>query len=584
MQDSGYKNAAYAIAELIDNSVQAGAGIVELICIQSEEFVAQRTMKRLSRLAVIDNGSGMDPNELRRALQFGNGGHLNDREGIGRFGMGLPNSSISQGERVEVWTWQDGVANAIYSYLDLTEIISGELREVPEPVKRGLPNEWMKTCSSIGQSGTAVVWAKPNRCTWKTAKSVVRNTEEIVGRLYRKFLNKNLVKIRMTAFEESDFSEPILDILARPNDPLYLMERTSCPDPFSKVAMFEPWGEHNQQEITIDFGGAQHIVTLTYSLAKKEARQGDSPGSKPHGKHAARNLGVSIVRADRELELDSKWMPAYDPVARWMGVEVDFPPALDEVFGVTNNKQSATHLADLAGIEQKQLAELHGFSSYQELKQAWKEESDAREPLLVVKDAIETTVSALFKLLRAQSAGTRGRRRHEHPNSPESKATQATKERQKSGHKGKSDEDEALAPNERQEQVTKGLIESGVDETLATDLAASTVNSGLKYVFGHADTASGSFFNVKPKGGAILITLNTAHPAYEHLVALLESDVDTSDIEALRRQHSQAFDGLKLLLIAWARFEDEATDGEQRNALQDIREDWGRVARRFLQD
>ena len=89
MQDSGYKNAAYALAELIDNSIQAGAEVVELMCLESEVFIAQRHMKRLTRLAVIDNGCGMNTDELRRALQFGNGGHLNDREGIGRFGDDL---------------------------------------------------------------------------------------------------------------------------------------------------------------------------------------------------------------------------------------------------------------------------------------------------------------------------------------------------------------------------------------------------------------------------------------------------------------------------------------------------------------
>ena len=32
MRDNGYKNAAYAIAELMDNSIQAGATQVELLC------------------------------------------------------------------------------------------------------------------------------------------------------------------------------------------------------------------------------------------------------------------------------------------------------------------------------------------------------------------------------------------------------------------------------------------------------------------------------------------------------------------------------------------------------------------------
>jgi len=38
------------------------------------------------------------------------------------------------------------------------------------------------------------------------------------------------------------------------------------------------------------------------------------------------------VRAGRELDLDQAWVIKYDPVERWWGVEVEFPPALDEQF------------------------------------------------------------------------------------------------------------------------------------------------------------------------------------------------------------------------------------------------------------
>ena len=60
MQDSGYKNAAFAIAELIDNSIQANATVVELLCIEATEYLAARHRTRLRQLAVVDNGDGMD--------------------------------------------------------------------------------------------------------------------------------------------------------------------------------------------------------------------------------------------------------------------------------------------------------------------------------------------------------------------------------------------------------------------------------------------------------------------------------------------------------------------------------------------
>ncbi len=113
MRDSGYRNTAYALAELIDNSIQAKAINVDVICTEKYELVNERESRRISAIGVMDNGEGMLPEVLRLALQFGNGTHLKDRSGIGRFGMGLPNSSISQCRRVEVWTWQSGPDNAM---------------------------------------------------------------------------------------------------------------------------------------------------------------------------------------------------------------------------------------------------------------------------------------------------------------------------------------------------------------------------------------------------------------------------------------------------------------------------------------
>jgi hypothetical protein len=45
-----------------------------------------------------------------------------------------------------------------------------------------------------------------------------------------------------------------------------------------------------------------------------------------------------------------------------------------------------------------------------------------------------------------------------------------------------------------------------------------------------------------------------------------------------------ASEGLKLLFMAWARYEDETPDGNRKNAVQDSRSDWGRVARDFLKE
>jgi hypothetical protein len=586
MRDNGYKNAAYAIAELIDNSIQAGATEVELLCGEKEFQLEQRRRSRIHQIAVLDNGSGMDANVLRLALQFGNGTYLAEEKhtGIGRFGMGLPCSSISQSQRVDVWTWQNGVNNAIHTYLDLNEIKKREQTEIPAAQNKQIPEIWRRVGTGFGNTGTLVVWSNIDRCIWKTGKTIIDNSEFVIGRMYRKFLENEQVLIRMAAFDVNDTNSIIVDKLAQPNDPGYLMKNTSCPAPFDKMPMFEPWEGEDKYEITstIKFRGKPHEVKVRFSYAKEEARPpGRTPGSLPHGQHAAKNVGVSVVRIGRELELDQSWVIKYDPVERWWGIEIEFRPSLDELFGVPNNKQSARNFSELAKLEIESL--LKGGRTISQVKAELEADEDPRAPLIEIAQKIDSQVKILRRLLEAQTKGFRsGLRRHEGP-SAEKVATEATKERKQEGYRGESDKDEFLPPEERKKNIENTLVDTGITENTAKELAAKTVSDGLKYAFAEADLETAAFFSVKPRGGAIIITLNTSHPAYQKLVEVLEEEVDGVDPETLRSRLTNSLEGLKLLLTAWARYEDEQPDGVRRTRAQDTRTDWGRIARQFLE-
>lgn len=55
MRDNGYKNAAYAIAELMDNAIQAGASQVELLCGERKQQVeGRRRTATLGGYAIAD--------------------------------------------------------------------------------------------------------------------------------------------------------------------------------------------------------------------------------------------------------------------------------------------------------------------------------------------------------------------------------------------------------------------------------------------------------------------------------------------------------------------------------------------------
>ena len=583
MRDSGYKNAAYAIAELIDNSLQAGADTVELLCVEAEEQLTHRRVRRIRQVAVLDNGLGMDADVLRLSLQFGNGTHLDDRSGMGRFGMGLPSASISQCKKLEVWTWQSGPEAPLYTCLDLEEIERGAMQEVPQPSICQIPEFWRHAGKAFGASGTLVVWSELDRCTWRTAKSIIKNSEFVIGRMYRRFIDSGDAVIRMATFSEGN---PVMEQekYSLANDPIYMMQRTSTPRPFGDKAMFEKYGEAWEVRPTVGFNDEEHEVAIRFTVASEAARQpsntGLPAGRLPHGSHAGKNVGISIVRANRELELDQSWVDPSDARERWWGIEIEFPPALDEVFGVTNNKQTARYFAQTPDIE----ALLEEGQSITELRQQLVEEEDPVGPLVEIAEIVKRNLNPIRRLLRAQMRGdTPGRRRHG-PDSPEVQGTRETRRRQEEGYAGTSDPDETAPPEDRRDAIEQELVDQGVPPTQAKELAATTVSDGIKFVFNESDLETSAFFSVRPRGGALIITLNTSHPAYDHLIELLDTpDLENQAPEELVARLNNAWKGLKLLLEAWARYEDEQPEGPRRNQAQDIRNDWGRVARQFLE-
>src|SRR5438270_13371090 len=90
-RDAGYRSLANAVAELVDNAVQANATRVRVFVRDTEEQTDSDVA-----IAVLDNGHGMDRETLWTALQFGGTERFGDRRGLGRFGWGLPNGSVSQ--------------------------------------------------------------------------------------------------------------------------------------------------------------------------------------------------------------------------------------------------------------------------------------------------------------------------------------------------------------------------------------------------------------------------------------------------------------------------------------------------------
>lgn len=584
MRDNGYKNMAYALAELIDNSIQAGATQVEVLLAERYELVTEREKRRIYQVAVIDNGSGMSAAVLRMALQFGNGTRLDasKRDGMGRFGMGLPSASVSQCRRVEVWSWQGDITKANYTYLDLDDIEHRRTSEVPIPQPQAVPTMWLKRTEQVGNSGTLVVWSNIDRATWKTSASIIKNSELLVGRMYRHFIYDGKVKIRMASFHvEADARGRMHDVYHKdflyintfihPNDPLHLMPFHALSEPWNQRGMFEPFGDFKHQIVKInDANRVEHEVHIYTTIACVDARKGDLAGAKEHGKHAAKNVGISIVRAGRELDMDEGQIIQHDPVERWWGMEIQFPPALDEVFGVTNNKQAALTLREV--LNHKDISSKNDDEIF---------DSEEHEQLVPLLKVVRYTLSHARRALAEQNKGTRTPVVSRTPESTQF-ATEAIKQRVSEGRESTSDQT-LRATNEQQrvDQNVEAFVQSGTPQTDAEEMAITLVQQGRRVHIQSAFLDSSAIFSVRDVGGILHLTLNRNHPAYDVLFVMLDEHQANPYPEAERLRRTKI--ALEMLFFSWARMEDEARyDARLEDQLRRTREAWGTMARDFL--
>lgn len=570
MRYGGYSNAATALAELIDNSVEAGATNVEVLCKDRIVQGESNMVEQIDEIAVVDNGSGMSIDELWDSLRLGVGTRAS-RRGIGRFGMGLPYASISQCGRVDVYSWQDA-DTVLTTRLDLDEIKKHSMREIPMPVKSSIPDLWVDASNILPtSSGTIVVWSNLDRCVWKRSSTVIKNSERIVGRTYRRFLNEGRLAIRMASIGSGYDTKEEFNVL--PNDPLYLMAPSSTPEPWGDKPMFRLDGEKSVDMFAVKGNdGKEHQVKLRFAFARKEARgekSGQFAGALPHGKHASRNLGVSVIRADREINLDQNLLQTYDPMERWWGAEIEFPPALDEFFGVTNNKQNATNFSTMTkimGARSKKDAE--DDMPYDEIEGGAMKDivAELQKRIRYMRNQIKHR-----EVVRTTDGdGTR------HP------VDAAAKRREEGGHTSHTGEDRQKMPDkERFDALRRSLSSQLAGEELDTKVK-DLIEGGLRVDFTKAALSGSQLFDLSLEGGVEVIRINTNHNAYENFITLFEDFDDSLGCEEAIKRLKKAQIGLLLLIGSWARYEDEEPNDQKRKDLANIRYKWGVLLDEYL--
>jgi hypothetical protein len=332
----GYRSNVEAIAELVDNSIQAYAQRVDLV----SGFADAGQPTRPIQLAVVDDGHGMGPGMLRLAMMWGGTHRENDRSGLGRFGYGLPCATVSMGRRFTIYSKvRGGKVYAVCLDLDLLDA-GAYLNEasdlsipparpaalpafVSEAIAREHPCGW--------RSGTVVVIDKLDRLHWATAGGLRRNLIRQFGVAYHKLLAATAIHID---------GEPV-----QPIDPLFL-------SPGCALNSLDEDRAQSLEPVTLGIGledGTAGEIVLRYAWlpptfgAADKSRDAIGLNANARFPILKQYHGIVFSRNGRVVDVQSRtpWTTFINN-DRYIRVEVEFSASLDEAFGVTTSKQQVS--------------------------------------------------------------------------------------------------------------------------------------------------------------------------------------------------------------------------------------------------
>lgn len=544
LKSSGYKSTHNAVAEIVDNSIDAEA---ENIFVIGEQGI-ENNEKRIVSFAFLDDGKGMDYQTLKNCLTIGfttNHG----KKGIGRFGVGLPQASIFVCNRVEVYSWQNGIENCQMVHLDVDEIKEFNLNEISDPIKTDIPNQYARFIKWNGfdkkydfsKSGTLVVWTNCTNVDNKLWKTCVNYMSRDLGRKYRYFLSEKSKTIKLIEL----FSLNEENVL--PNDPLYLMapsqecvpgnidsfiadgyqskqynEGTGYTEP-----LFEPYiGENDDDKncskeidlpIVYEENGKnkQGNVIIKYSVVKRKyyspaelkLDKAKKPGSLPYGssQRIKENVGISIVRNKREIDFGSfGFFDIYNvPEYRWWGIEISFDSSMDSAFGISNNKQSV----NLKPMSKEEMAEDNGTT-----KTLWHQLADEIIPTI--------------KEMTARNSALRGEEMPKQDNTtPPPSSTISNQADILSGDDSPTNESD-LTEEEKTKEAREYLVNNEGEADPTDAEIKQFIDSKVRVKVVYNKNKYDSFISTSYAAGTLTITINARHAFYEEFVKKVYEDDD----------------------------------------------------------
>ena len=602
LRDTPYNSTAHALAELVDNSIDAQAREIDILILNEREYSsAGQNVRFVGGLGVMDNGHGMPREILQRSLVFGGrppeGGIISRK--IGKYGVGLVTSSLSQSERVDVWSWQEGVESAWHCWLDVLEVRRG-LLGVPEPDQQPVPALWLEHAReliSTSPSGTLVMWSRLDRVDWRTDRTTMVRVEEEVGRIYRNPISRFDRSIGMRSFDTNGTSQAFREI--RANDPLYLMPGTSGDSLKDGEPMFRQWGEPYERKVFVS--GKECTIEVNYSMVMRDvltAEGATAAGNTDYGRHAGRNVGVSVMREDRELMTLPVLNAVGDPRNRWWGCEIKFTQDCDDLFGVDHSKQLAARLQAVHRSVQRTPFQGRNRAENEEEQSARAEGDQHRIVLYDLVKEIDRNTREMMREIRTMRVPDVDLGPDPGPDEPayvpgveDEAGVEATRNVEEAIEGGstqryRSEQDYQIQSKEDMRAWLAGdLADDGMDADEAKRLAAWAISRGVKFTVRHGAINGSSLFDVRNDHSVVRIVLNQEHPLWQVLrkASGVEPDLVIGDDEAVEGEDVELSGRDMLLAVyvlfcAWGRMVEDTRYSQRRNELANIVFDWGREA------
>jgi len=565
-RDNGYKDTASAISELIDNSIDAKAKNIQILVFEETLIKSNRHTNQISQIVIVDDGIGMNENILMTSLQFGNGTKSDSDESLGKFGIGLPNASVSQCKRVEVYTWRN--TKYLYTYLDIDENEKKKQQNINEIEEKSLPDYISKEIKK-SNSGTAIIWSECDRLDIVRGETLYKRMSKKLCRVFRHYLDQNSSfksKIKITyKVVGGNFEEELL-----PNDPLYLASPNNVPSYQNQSVMELKSDDNDPREGKIEVAFInpktnkpdKSEVIFRFSFIKDEIWKKETDKQSAFQNNLKSNLGISFVRGGREIDFGNfGYFISYELKDRYWGCEIRFNPVLDFVFGVSNDKQGVRNMGPVDPETRKE--------------DDITEDDVKNSPNLRVRVEITKRFEHFRKMymakLAAKAEGSRGGQKR----SP-SIADRIFKSRNIVTRS------QILGQTKTQQQIDEEIkekykkIAENEGKTLTEKQLNELVekNKKLEVNIDFGSWLGSQFFSTEIIGKTAQIFINQDHKFYTKLYESLAKELDKTNVEIV-----------DLMLMAFTRAEDELSASNiDIKTFVLIKEKWGQILTDLLEE